>query len=72
MITKGTPVPYQVGLLTVCADVLGLVRDGEQYMLRIEYVGHNADTGRNELIIREFQRDRKTIEGLYRDAGGII
>jgi len=72
VIRPGDTTPFMVGLDTVRAEVLGLVRDGEQYLLRLEYIGLNHASGKNELIIQEFQRDRSYIEGLYRDAGGTI
>lgn len=69
MIPVGTFTPFMVGLDTVKAEVIGLVRDGEQYMLYQQYETQN-DHGKWVMIRRYFQRDRYTIEGLYRDSGG--
>lgn len=72
MIPSGTNVPFiPGGLDSNVAEVLGLVRDDEQYLLMIRYYELN-DEGQNVLVRRLFQRDRYTIEGLYRDAGGTI
>jgi hypothetical protein len=66
MIEAGTFVVYQIGMPSVKAEVLGMVRDGEQYMLRVEYRQLNE---RDEMVTvrKEFQRDRKFIEGLFQD-----
>ena len=66
MIEAGTFVSYQIGMPSVKAEILGMVRDGEQYMLRVEYRQLNE---RDEMVTvrKEFQRDRKFIEGLFQD-----
>ncbi len=65
-IPPGVMVPYQLGLPSVKAEILGMIRDGEQYMLRIEY--ETLDIHDKLMTVRkEFQRDRKFIEGLYQD-----
>ncbi len=71
MITKGTSVPFQVGLLSVKADVLGISQDKRQYILLLAY--YRWDSGGNWTEKRRiYYRDRYFIEGLYQDAGGII
>jgi len=67
MITAGTFVPFIVGVSTVKAEVLGLCRDGEQYMLRLDYFGIDYTDGQEKHIRREFQRDRKFIEGQFQE-----
>jgi len=64
MIPAGTWVPFQFGIESVKAEVLGLVRDGEQYLMRFFYEAAN-DNGRYEMVERMVQRDRQFIEGLY-------
>jgi hypothetical protein len=71
MIQPGLMTPYMVGMDSCTAEVLGLVREGEQYLLMIRYYELNEQDER-VLVRRLFQRDRYTIEGLYRDAGGTI
>lgn len=71
MITVGTPVPFQVGLPSVTADVLGMDEDKTQYILLLQYM-HWDKQGNWTEERRYYYRDRKFIEGLYRDAGGIL
>jgi len=71
-IRPGTMVPFQVGLLTVKAEILGTVRDGEQYLLLFRYLRQHDVTGVWYQVRRLYQRDRKLIEGLYQDTGGSI
>lgn len=67
MITPGTMVPFiPGGLDSNLAEVLGLVREDEQYLLMIRI--EEAVNGRYEQVRRLFQRDRKEIERLYRDS----
>lgn len=67
MIANGTMVPYITGGVDHClAEVLGLVREGEQYLLLIKI--EEAINGRYEQVRRTFQRDRYTIDRLYRDS----
>lgn len=63
----GTMVPFIPGGMDHnLAEVLGMVREGEQYLLMIRTV--EAVNGQYVQVRRVFQRDRETIEGLYRDA----
>ena len=64
---KKTMVPYIPGGLDSCrAEVLGLTREGEQVVLRIEV--EEIVNGQYVKTERIFQRDRYTIEGLTRDS----
>jgi len=69
MIPAGSMVPFQIGLPSVKAEVLGPVRDGEQYLLMIRYEEANYNTGQYEWVRRLFQRDAKFIESLCKDEG---
>lgn len=64
-----TLVPFVPGGMdTNLAQVMGLTRDGEQVVLMVEYAENDPITGTLTLTKRIFQRDRKEIERLTRDA----
>ena len=69
MIPAGSMVMYQIGLPSVKAEVLGTVRNGEQYLLMIRYEEANHQTGQYEMVRRLFQRDVKFINSLSKQAG---
>jgi hypothetical protein len=64
MIPIGTMVPFQFGLESVLAEVIGLVRDGEHYLLRFTFEAPDETTGQYVMTERLVQRDRYFIEGL--------
>ena len=69
IIPAGSHVPFQIGLDTVTAIVIGTVRNGEQYLLMIHYEEANQQTGQYEMVRRLFQRDVKFINSLSKQAG---
>lgn len=64
MIQPGSMVAFQIGLESVKAEVLGLVRDGEQYLMTFEYEAPDETTGQYVWVERQVQRDRWFIESL--------
>lgn len=73
MILPGTRVPFiPGGMDSNKAEVLGYTRENEQIVLTYLYWKADRKTGEYILTRRIFQRDRKTIEGLYRDIGGTV
>jgi hypothetical protein len=72
VIPAGALVPFQIGLPSVKALVLGTVRDGEQYLLMIRYEEANPQTGQYEQVRRLFQRDVKFINSLAEQDGYIF
>jgi hypothetical protein len=68
IIEPGQMVGFQFGLESVKAEVLGTVRDGEQYLLMLEYVGKCPETNQENVLVRRlFQRDRKFINSFNPD-----
>ena len=68
-LVPGTMVPYiPGGLDSNKAEVLGFTREGEQIVLMFRHYVVDKDTGKDVLTQRIFQRDRYTVEGLYKDA----
>lgn len=73
MINTGTMVPFiPGGMDSNKAEVMGYTRDNEQIVLTYLYWKADRKTGDYILTRRIFQRDRYTIEGLYRDSGGVV
>lgn len=66
-IRPGTMVPFQPGLFTVKAEVLGTSQDKSQYILMLRY--RRWDEKNNYTFVRRYYyRDRKLIEGLTADS----
>lgn len=72
MIPAGSMVPFQIGLPSVKAELLGTVRDGEQYLLMIRYEEANHATGQYQWVRRLFQRDVKFINSLCAEYGCVL
>jgi len=65
MAKVGDMVGYQFGVESVKAEVLGVVKDADAYLLRLKYIGKCPETGKeNTLVVKEFQRDRKWINNI--------
>ena len=67
MIAIGEMVPFQPGLFTVKAMVIGMGKDKTQYILLLTF-DRQDKTGNWVQMRRYYYRDRGLIEGLTRDA----